>query len=222
MREGPLVLVGPSGAGKTTIATRLVDEYPEQFVLSVSATSREPRAGERPGRDYHFVSCRDFRAMIANGELAEWAQVHGEYYGTPSRNLARSGGEAPTPVLDIDVQGARQVMEQAPSALVIFIVPPGPGRWIKRLVGRGTESPRQILRRLRTALVELGAAPSFEEFVVNEELGQAVEQVVNLACGSSPGRTRMADPHGLCEELEAGARLEIARLTGIAGADSTQ
>ncbi len=222
MREGPLVLVGPSGAGKTTIAARLVDDRPDLFVLSVSATTRGPRIGEHPGRDYHFVSCRDFKAMIENGELAEWARVHGEYYGTPALNLVRSGTEGPTPVLDIDVQGAGQVMEHAPSALVIFVIPPGPGRWIKRLVGRGTESPRQISRRLRTALAELRAASSFEEFVVNEELDLAVEQVMTFVCRSSPRRACLTDLCGLCEELEAAARQEIARLEGIVGAGSTE
>lgn len=222
MREGPLILVGPSGAGKTTIATRLVGEHPNRFILSVSATTRQPRAGERLGRDYHFVSRRDFEAMIANGELAEWARVHGEYYGTPTRNLAPGGAEGPTPVLDIDVQGARQVMEHAPSALVIFIVPPGPGRWVKRLVGRGTESPRQISRRLRTALVELRAASSFEEFVVNEELGPAVEQIVALACGHAPHRTRVTGFRALCEELDVGARLEIDRLEARVGAGGAE
>ncbi len=222
MSEGPLVLVGPSGAGKTTIAARLVDDRPDLFVPSISATTREPRVGEHSGRDYHFVSCRDFEAMIANGELAEWARVHGEYYGTPARNLAGSGTEGPTPVLDIDVQGAGQVMEHAPSALVIFVVPPGPGRWIKRLVGRGTESPRQISRRLRTASAELRAASSFKEFVVNEDLDLAVEQVMTFVCRPSPRRAHVTELRRLCEELEAAARLEIARLEGIAVSDSTE
>lgn len=222
MRRRPLVLVGPSGAGKTTIAARLVSEYPARFVLSVSATTREPRCGERPGRDYHFVSRTRFRGMIANGELAEWAEVHGEYYGTPSCNLERGTGEGPIPVLDIDVQGARQVMEHAPAALVIFIVPPDSGRWVKRLVGRGTESPQQILRRLRTALVELRAASSFGQFVVNEDLGQAVEQVAGLACGPPPRRMQAAYMRRLCEGLEAGARREIARLEETAGTESTE
>lgn len=222
MRGGPLVLVGPSGAGKTTIAARLVDDRPDLFVRSISATTREPRVGERPGRDYHFVSSRDFKTMIANRELAEWARVHGEYYGTPSRNLVGSGTEGPTPVLDIDLQGAGQVMEHAPSTLVIFVVPPGPGRWIKRLVGRGTESPRQISYRLRTALAELRAASSFEEFVVNEELDLAVEQVITFVCRPSLRRARVTDLRRLCKELEAAARLEIARLEGIAGAGSAE
>ena len=222
MRQRPLVLVGPSGAGKTTIAARLVDEHPDRFVLSVSATTREPRTRERPGRDYHFVSRARFRAMIANGELAEWAEVHGEYYGTPASNLERSAGGRPIPVLDIDVQGARQVMEHASAALVIFIVPPDSDRWLRRLVGRGTESPRQIARRLRTALVELRAASSFGEFVVNEDLGRAVEQVVALVRGSLPVRTQAVDVRRLCQGLEAGARREIARLEGLAGAESSE
>ncbi|MDE2754788.1 MAG: guanylate kinase [Gemmatimonadota bacterium] len=222
MRRRPLVLVGPSGAGKTTIAARLVAEHPDRFVLSVSATTREPRTGEHPGRDYHFVSRARFRAMIANGELAEWAKVHGEYYGTPAGNLEPGAGGGPIPVLDIDVQGARQVMEHASAALVIFVVPPDSSRWLRRLAGRGTESPRQISHRLRTALAELRAASSFGAFVVNEDLGQAVEQVAALACGPSPGRKQAADMRRLCEGLEAGARREIARLERVTRTESNE
>ena len=212
MRAEPVVLVGPSGAGKTTIATRLVDLHPQDFALSVSATTRSPRSGEVPGRDYHFVSADEFKAMIGAGQLAEWAQVHGEYYGTPVRNLSRARSGGPTPILDIDVQGAGQVMKHAPCSLVIFIVPPGPNRWIRRLVGRGTESSRQIARRLRTALRELGAARSLGEFVVNEDLDSAVEQVLALARGTPVRSVADQQMDHLCEELESRARLEIARL----------
>lgn len=209
------MLVGPSGAGKTTIATRLVHDYPDRFIPSVSATTRRPRAGERTGREYHFVTRSGFEAMIASGELIEWAEVHGEYYGTPVGNLSGDGEAGPVPVLDIDVQGAMQVIERAPSALVIFILPPGPRRWIGRLVERGTESPRQILRRLRTALRELQAVPSFREFIVNEDLDPAVAQV--LAIARETGARRGGEPEldSLCRKLAAGARAEIARLEGI-------
>ncbi len=218
MKPQILVLVGPSGAGKTTIATRLVCDHPDRFIPSVSATTRRPRAGERTGREYHFVTRGEFGAMVAAGELIEWAEVHDEYYGTPIGNLCDDGTSGPVPVLDIDIQGAMQVIEHAPSALVIFILPPGPRRWLGRLVERGTESPRQILRRLRTALRELRAAPSFREFVVNEDLDAAVEQILGIVRDARARRGGREERDSLCRELAAGARAEIARLERICDA----
>ncbi len=210
----PVVLVGPSGAGKTTIAGRLVQGHPGHFAFSVSATTRGPRPGERPGTDYHFVSRGEFEEMIGAGELAEWAEVHGEYYGTPLENLRVGSGAEAAPVLDIDVQGARQIIKHGTGALVIFILPPGPAEWIGRLVGRGTESRGEIARRLRTALEELQAASSFEQFVVNAVLDQAVLQVHALASGDTVTRIGSSEVKALCRALEAGARLKIGRLAG--------
>lgn len=210
----PLVLVGPSGVGKTTIADRLVRMRPDLFALSVSATTRRPRAGERRGREYEFVSRPAFRRMIADGLLAEWAEVHGEYYGTPAGNLEDLSEDGPVPVLDIDVQGARQIMKRGTGAFVIFILPPGPAEWIDRLAGRGTESPRAIARRLGTALEELGAAPSFEHFVVNADLDRTVRMVLAAAAGRQERLGGAAEVAALCRGLEAGARSEIRRLEG--------
>ncbi|MCY4399562.1 MAG: guanylate kinase [Gemmatimonadetes bacterium] len=216
----PVVLVGPSGAGKTTLAGRLVREYPGHFAFSVSATTRGPRPGERSGTDYHFVSRRDFEEMIDAGELAEWAEVHGEYYGTPLKNLRVGSGDEAAPVLDIDVQGARQIIKHGIGALVIFILPPGSAEWIGRLVGRGTESRGEIARRLRTALEELQAASSFEQFVVNAVLDQAVRQVHALASGDTVTRIGFSEVRALSRALDAGARLEIGRLTGAPAASA--
>ncbi len=233
-----LVLVGPSGAGKTAIARRLVERQPGRFALSVSATTRRPRRGEQAGVEYDFVSRKEFEAMIGAGALAEWAEVHGRYYGTPWRNL---GGLATTPaaasasspsepvaqepilVLDIDIQGARQIMVRKPGALVIFVVPPGPGPWLKRLRGRGTESPREIAKRLSTALREIEEvsslcdAPSFGGFVVNGTVGQAARDVVSVLEAGAGGSESAKDAGhakiaALCRGLAQGARLEIARL----------
>ncbi len=211
----PLVLVGPSGVGKTTIAGSLVRRHPDLFALSVSVTTRRPRAGERPGREYVFVSRPVFEKMINDARLAEWAKVHGEYYGTPAENLEGVSGDGPIPVLDIDVQGTRQIMKRGTGAFVIFILPPGPAAWIDRLAGRGTESPRAIARRLNTALGELRTAPSFEHFVVNTDLDRTVNRVLALAVGQSgdlPGASEVA---ALCRRLDAGARSEIRRLKGV-------
>lgn len=215
---GPLVLVGPSGAGKTTIAECLVRSCPNRFVLSVSATTRAPRAGERNGREYQFVSRSEFEEMIENGELAEWARVHGRYYGTPLRNLTTEECGGRTPVLDIDVQGARQVGERVEGAIQVFVVPPGPEQWLRRLARRGTETPREIARRLRTALVELDAAPSFERVVVNRDLDQAVAEVL-AAAGTAVRELAVAMSTGtLCRRLSEGARAEIERLQAVADA----
>lgn len=217
-----LVLAGPSGAGKTTIAQALVRRRPERFVLSVSATTRLPRPDERDGVDYWFVSRSRFEEMARAGEFAEWARVHGERYGTPLRNLSGRGpgSAAPVLVLDIDVQGAAQVMERSLDAVIIFVLPPGPRRWFRRLRGRGTESPREIAERLSTALGELGAAESlrgaerFGGFVVNDTVEGAVGEVLAAAEPSArrtPARTAQ-EAWELCEDLAAGARAEIARL----------
>ncbi len=215
----PLVLVGPSGAGKTTIAGRLVREYPERFRFSVSATSRAPRGHERSGREYTFVSREEFEGMIASGELAEWAQVHGEYYGTPIDNLRGMAEAGIAPVLDIDVQGARQVMRRGIDALVIFILPPGAAHWLARLTGRGTESPQGIVRRLQTAREELREATTFEEFVVNQNLSEAVRRVLEIADGGVGEGACDPGVEELCRALDAGAADEIARIGGRGVAD---
>ncbi len=207
----PLVLVGPSGAGKTTIARKLVEEHPHRFAFSVSVTTRKPRGQEQSGYEYLFVSREAFREMIDAGKLAEWATVHGEYYGTPAEGVLALGSDGRTPVLDIDVQGARQVAAQSRDALVIFILPPSPRVWIERLAGRGTESREEIDRRLATAVRELRAAPEFERYLVNERVDRAVLDVLALVDGQRTLRTR-EEVHALCRSLEAGARTTIERL----------
>ncbi len=222
-----LVLAGPSGAGKTTIAQGLARRHPERFAVSVSVTTRRPRPDERDGVEYHFVSRPEFEEMARAGEFAEWAQVHGECYGTPLRNLSegRPGRAAPVLVLDIDVQGARQVAARSLDAVIIFVLPPGPERWLRRLRGRGTESPREIAERLSTALGELGGAESLRDagrfggFVVNESVEGAVGDVLaaaEAAAGQGGAKTE-PDAWALCERLADGARAEIARLRRVGG-----
>lgn len=176
----PVVLSAPSGAGKTTIARALVDRE-EDFAFSVSATTRNPRAGEVDGVDYWFLSEREFRRMVEDGEFAEWAEVHGDHYGTPKESLARAGQDGHHLILDIDVQGAMQIRKAVPEALLLFILPPSVEHLFRRLTARGTEREETLRRRLNTALQELEAAAAFDFFVVNEDLEEAIREVRSLA-----------------------------------------
>jgi guanylate kinase len=185
LKAPPVVLSAPSGAGKTTIARALV-RGEDDFAFSVSATTREPRPRETQGRDYWFVSEAEFRSMASRGELAEWAEVHGELYGTPREGLIRAAEAGRHVILDIDVQGARQIREAVPEALLLFILPPSVEELFRRLKGRGTESEETLRRRLTTALGELTAADAFDFFVVNDDLETAIAEVKVLARTGQP------------------------------------
>ena len=176
----PLVLSAPSGAGKTTIARALVNGE-EDFSFSVSATTRPPRSYEVNGEDYWFISRDEFLRRVEEEEFAEWAEVHGDYYGTPKKSLVEAGRGGCHVVLDIDVQGARQIREAVPEALLLFILPPSVDVLFRRLTGRGTEEEETLRRRLNTALQELRAAEAFDFFVINEDLDTAVREVRDLA-----------------------------------------
>jgi guanylate kinase len=181
-----VVLAAPSGAGKTTIARRLV-ESGDDFVFSVSATTRPPRRGERDGVDYVFTDREGFLEMVDRGELAEWAEVHGRLYGTPVRNLVEAAASGVHPLLDIDVQGARQIRQSVPEALLVFVLPPSGHAWVDRLRGRGTEDDDEVLLRLRTAAAELDAVRDFDVVVVNDDLDETVEEVRAIVLAGAPG-----------------------------------
>jgi guanylate kinase len=174
------VLSGPTAVGKGTVVTRLSQQHPEIFV-SVSVTTRPPRPGEVDGVHYHFVSDAEFDALIADGALLEWAIVHGVHrYGTPRDPVLRALDEGRPALLEIDLQGARQVKANCPDARFVFLAPPSWEELVRRLVGRGTESAVQQQRRLETAGAELAARAEFDHVVVNREIGQAVEDLVAL------------------------------------------
>jgi guanylate kinase len=174
------VLSGPTAVGKGTVVTRLIQEHPEIFV-SVSVTTRPPRPAEVDGVHYHFVSEAEFDALIAEGALLEWATVHGVHrYGTPRGPVQQALDEGRPALLEIDLQGARQVKANCPEARFVFLTPPSWEELIRRLVGRGTESVVQQQRRLETARAELAAQTEFDYVVVNREIGQAVEDLVTL------------------------------------------
>lgn len=203
----PVVLAAPSGTGKTTMAHALV-EGSDRFVFSVSATTRPARDGERDGEDYHFVSEDRFHSMIESGELVEWAEVHGHHYGTPRRNLEEAAADGLYAVLDIDVQGARQVQERVPEAVLVFVFPPSARALHDRLVGRATEASGEVRRRLRNAREELRRAAEFDYVVVNDELERAVGEVRTIVGAEILRPSRALDLDGDVERLRA----EIARL----------
>jgi guanylate kinase len=174
------VLSGPTAVGKGTVVTRLIQEHPEIFV-SVSVTTRPPRPAEVDGVHYHFVSEAEFDALIAEGALLEWATVHGVHrYGTPRGPVQQALDEGRPALLEIDLQGARQVKANCPEARFVFLTPPSWEELVRRLVGRGTESVMQQQRRLETARAELAAQTEFDYVVVNREIVQAVEDLVTL------------------------------------------
>jgi guanylate kinase len=173
------VLSGPSGVGKSTVVTRLRQEQP-QIWQSVSVTTRPPRPGETDGREYFFVSERQFDVMAADGKLLEWAQFAGNKYGTPRAPVAeRLEAGIPT-LLEIDVAGARQVRQALPGALLVFLAPPSWAELVRRLTGRDTEPPEVIERRLAAARAELAAGAEFDITLVNTAVDDVCDQLVAL------------------------------------------
>lgn len=180
-RSRLVVLAGPTAVGKGTVAAHIKTHHPE-ILLSVSATTRAPRPGEREGEHYYFVDDAEFDRLIAEGELLEWAKVHNAHrYGTPRRPIETALAAGRTVLLEIDLQGARQVRAAEPSATLVFLLPPSWDELVNRLVGRGTEGPEERARRLRTARVELAAQSEFDYRVVNDDVARAAAEVVGLA-----------------------------------------
>ncbi|MCB0911899.1 MAG: guanylate kinase [Propionibacteriaceae bacterium] len=174
------VISGPTAVGKGTVVRALRELHPELWV-SVSATTRAPRPGEVEGVHYLFVSDAEFDELVASDGLLEWALVHGtDRYGTPAAPVRAALAAGRKVILEIEVQGARQVKQRMPEVRTVFIAPPSWATLRERLVGRGTETPEQMDRRLRTAEGELAVADEFDHVVVNDDLGTAVGQLVEL------------------------------------------
>jgi len=188
-----VVLAAPSGGGKTTIARALVARWPERYGFSVSATTRPPRPGERDGEDYFFLSKDEFRRRQAAGEFLESAEYAGELYGTLKAEVDRVLAADRNVLLDIEVQGARQVRKryQPPASRAVFILPPSAAELLRRLRGRRTESPGEMRQRLETAIRELRQADVFDHVIVNDDLETAVATVHKLV--EAPETTRRAE-----------------------------
>ena len=175
-----IVLAGPTAVGKGTVVKYILEHYPNVH-LSVSATTRAPRPGEVEGESYYFLTHEQFDEMIAAGDMLEYAVVHGQNkYGTPKQPVVAALAAGRQVILEIDIQGARQVKKAWPEAKLVFIAPPSWDELVSRLKGRGTETVEEQARRLETAKLELSAQDEFDYVVINDEVARCASEVVDL------------------------------------------
>jgi guanylate kinase len=185
-RGSLFVIAGPSGVGKGSVIRELLSRNPGGLVVSVSATTRPPRAAEVHGRDYFFVSTGEFERMVDEGTMLEWASVFDHFYGTPAAYVNEQLDAGRDVILEIDVQGARQVRDRMPDAVLVLLRPPSIEELGRRLRGRGTESEDKIQRRMDEATRELAQADWFDHQVVNDDLERASSQVAAIIEASHP------------------------------------
>ena len=175
-----VILAGPAGVGKGSLVRQILG-VDDSFTLSVSATTRDPRPGEIDGVEYHFLTKSDFERLIAENQLLEYAKVHGDhYYGTLLNELTRAESDDKHLVVEIDLQGARQVKQRIPQSLSVFVNPPSFEELERRLRNRATETEEQIQTRLGTARTELAAAREFDHQVTNVDLEQCAKEIISL------------------------------------------
>lgn len=187
-----LIISSPSGAGKTTLTRRLLEEFP-QFRFSVSHTTRKPRANEIDGRDYHFVTEEAFRKIIDENGFAEWAEVHGNLYGTSVAEIRQARKDGKTGVLfDVDYQGARQIKEKFPEAVGVFILPPSMDELRRRLEGRGSDDATSRARRFEKAREEIGHYPFFDYMIVNDDFERALTELRGIVLAEGCRQWRVA------------------------------
>jgi guanylate kinase len=181
VREGRLIVVaGPTAVGKGTVVARIRELFPN-VLFSVSATTRQPRPSETNGVHYYFVSSDEFDKLVETGQMLEWALVHGENrYGTPRKPIVDALNAGQNVILEIDIQGAWQVKESMPTAILVFLAPPTWDELVRRLTARGTETPDEQQRRLETATAELEAQGRFDYTIVNDDVDRAAKAVVEL------------------------------------------
>jgi len=203
-RGTPFVVAAPSGTGKTTVCVALRERDPD-LVLSVSHTTRRPRAGERDGIDYHFVSDAEFQQLVAQDAFLEWAVYNGNRYGTSWRSIEAPLAQGRDVLLEIEVQGARQVRERLADARLIFLLPPSLAELRRRLAGRATDTAAQMAARLDTARSELAAVEEFDYAVVNDDLERCVANVQAILAGERAGQAsalrRRFAPAGAAQRL---------------------
>lgn len=180
MRKGNLIVIsGPSGAGKGTICKALL-EREDNLYISVSATTRSPRKGEVDGVNYYFLTQEEFKKKVDNNEFLEWAEVHGNYYGTPKFNVEEMINEGKNIILEIDVQGALNVKKNCEDGVFIFILPPSMEELKRRIIARGSETPESLIKRFKTAYEEINYISKYNYAVVNDDLEEAVKKVQNI------------------------------------------
>ena len=202
MSSGTLFIISaPSGAGKSTILRKVMGSI-KNLVFSISHTTRSPRRGEKNGRDYHFVERESFTALRDQGGFLEWAEVHGNFYGTSRGAVVAETAAGRDVVLDIDVQGARQIRERDDVAAVsIFVLPPSPEELERRLRGRGTENDETVRLRLENALAEMAEADKYDFLVVNDDLDTAASQVAAIILAERARNRRTADGEAIPTEI---------------------
>jgi len=208
-RPFPLVLSAPSGAGKTTIARTLLDRRTD-VGYSVSCTTRAPRPGEQDGVDYHFLSREAFDAAVERDEFAEWAEVHGNRYGTLKSAIEQVMAEGKHVMLDIDVQGARQVVQRFLDSVTIFVVPPSAEALVARLTGRKTETDAALALRLANARLELAEAERYQHVVINDDLELAVRRVGAIIDEETTKRERLPALGQQVEDVIGRLQAELA------------
>ena len=171
------IISGPSGSGKTTLCSAVLKRFPGMR-YSVSYTTRKPRNGEENGVDYHFVKNKDFKDKIKSGEWAEWAEVHGNYYGTSAQFLDEAMDSGHDVILDIDVQGTIRLLDRHPKSVTIFIMPPSMEELERRLTSRNTDCSETVARRLENAKMEMAKKDLYLHVIINDQLQEAVDRLI--------------------------------------------
>ena len=195
LRRGGILFIvsAPSGAGKTTISTGALQVLTD-IDVSVSCTTRSPRQGEVAGKHYTFLEPEEFAARRQGGAFAEWAEVHGFLYGTPKEPIDRVLAEGRDVLLDIDVQGARQLKAGYPGAVSVFVLPPSEAELERRLRGRGTDAPEVIARRLERAKAEMAEYVGYDYWIVNHEVGASIQRLVAIIAAERSRVSRLVSP----------------------------